>query len=798
MAFLKKYLKAPIALLVCLVLILQMAPDLRPAQAAGFWDTVKKIASRIALPNNINFTKEGKLEMASWGTVDLGFDGNPFDRMSLPLGGSPKQLIDPDTKMPAIANPEIPEECELRIKRPGDENDCSSEDLSDTQREACEEELIAHRSACTQFIRLQKAAAQEAWIAKKIYNNTNPYDECFFLKNCRSKCYLSYGELKYVITWLDIAQFLLPTSWITVVKKVMGVIAALDKIKTAYDSLKSLLTDGIKLVNGFFTAFNYLSNMFAALDNIGGTMSAAIGVAAVVGSGTIEGLNLKVPFNSMQYGAAAGTAAILAADSKGINSMTEMLKNFSDNLLRYSSAKSETNAYVLGIRRDLTALLEGDVAIQSKGAKHEQELAYFFEPNNEVKKNLDQIVLNFQGSFKQLSSLLDNAVAPGQLPEGPVTELAKGTGEQWTSFKEDVLDKNEAPVLDFKNWENESGGITSVYLSDTAFGDRNIRNKDDFCSVSGYNGSSDAGICMFNGDRVRPWEKAVCQPDELLLETNSELKRLTEPDYVKSVLKSALGAGCAAQDRYCMARLRDGNEWKQPWVDYWIELRRLTLGPDNGYTLQFAKPDQIQTEVLKTKMTTESGEIQLYGFLSPLSKLDDENGTGKQNKNNNISDYSKKGALSNTEEYIDYNYAALRFNSFIFSNGSFCDPEKVQNRTWLDNFTQIFKDTSALQANFNLIDPDQIEKMLIGEGTSILVCAKNPGACKLDYSVQEWREYWEKLALQLAEPGWVENTIDGLGMEDAHSEMIKKVLELTGGSSNSLLAYIAYIEKGTS
>ena len=304
--FLRKYLKAPVALLVCFVLILQMLPSPQPAQA-GFWDIVKKIISKIAEPPNVELTKEGKITYKEDLTLYEFKDENdnpynPFRNMRLQLGkgDSREPLINKDTGLPNIAQPQIPEECELRIKRPGDENDCSAQDLTESQREACEQEVMAHRAACTQFIRLQKAAAEEVYIAKKIFNATNPYDDCFFLANCSSKCYLSYGEIKYVITWLDIAQFLLPTSWITVIKKIMGVLAALNEIKNAYEALKGLLTDGIQLVNNFFETFHYLTNMFQALDNIGGTMSAAIGVAAVMGSaGEAAGL-YQIPGNALQ------------------------------------------------------------------------------------------------------------------------------------------------------------------------------------------------------------------------------------------------------------------------------------------------------------------------------------------------------------------------------------------------------------------------------------------------------------------------------------------------------------------
>ncbi|MEK9153621.1 MAG: hypothetical protein AAB723_03420, partial [Patescibacteria group bacterium] len=314
--FSKKYLKAPMALLVCLVLVLQMLPAPQPAQA-GFWDVIKKIVRGIGKPPNVTFTNDGRIKAGEWETDQLFGGQNPFSKISLGGGGLP--LIDSATGQPAgycwealscdtsqgqvarvksngknecciMGKPIIPEECELGIKYPGDDLCAASCDekrtpnLREACRELCNQEKIAHRQACTHFIRLQKAAADLAFLAKKIYNSTNPLDDCFFLKNCKSNCLLRYGEVKYVITWLDIAQFLLPTAWITVIKQVMGVIAALGKIKDAYMALSSLLTDGLKLISGFFETFSYLKTMFVALENIGGTMSAGIGVASVAAS----------------------------------------------------------------------------------------------------------------------------------------------------------------------------------------------------------------------------------------------------------------------------------------------------------------------------------------------------------------------------------------------------------------------------------------------------------------------------------------------------------------------------------
>ncbi|MCX6788984.1 MAG: hypothetical protein NTZ42_00005, partial [Candidatus Gribaldobacteria bacterium] len=309
-----------------------------------------------------------------------------------------------------IGKPLIPEECELSIKYPGDDVCSTACDekrtpiLRDACRESCNEEKIAHREACTHYIRLQKAAADITFLAKKIYNSTNPLDDCFFLKNCKSKCLLSYGEVKYTITWLDIAQFLLPTAWLTVIKQVMGVIAAIGQIGKAYMALSGLLTDGLTLISGFFDTFHYLTTMFTALQNIGGTMSASIGVASVAASALKETGILPIPGNAVQFGAVAGAATVLSADSKGVNAMQGMLKRFSDNLLNYSTAKSETNKLLLGMRQNLLDVMEGND--EAKGAKHEIELAFFFEPNNPVRKNLDNIVGNFQADFKSLALLL--------------------------------------------------------------------------------------------------------------------------------------------------------------------------------------------------------------------------------------------------------------------------------------------------------------------------------------------------------------------------------------------------------
>ena len=671
-----------------------------------------------------------------------------------------------------IGRPIIPEECELGIRYPGDDVCAASCDekrapiLREDCREKCNQEKLAHREACTHYIRLQKAAADIAFLAKKIYNSTNPLDDCFFLKNCKSKCLLSYGEVKYVITWLDIAQFLLPTAWITVIKQIMGVIAALGQIKQAYDALSSLLTDGLTLISGFFDTFHYLTTMFTALQNIGGTMSASIGVASVAASALDATGILSIPGNAAQFGAVAGAATVLAADSKGVNAMQGMLKRFSDNLLNYSTAKSETNKLLLGMRQNLLDVMEGND--ETKGAKHEIELAFFFEPNNPVRKNLDNMVGNFQTNFKSLASLLDSTIGPGQLPDG--SGVDKLTSGSWQEFQKN----NAEPVLDSKAWEDGNGG---VYLKDTAFGDKNIKNKDNFCK-NDYEGN-DKRICMFNGDRVIPWQSVVTCPDNnpnivygnlipKLAKPNDYqiIIDRTKPEYIKDMLDAALGVG--TKDNYLMKTLKD----KEPWRSFWQELDKIITGAN--YSLDELK-DSAKLDKLELDVISKEG----FSFLSPISALDNKDNDGH---------YKDDGKRNATQALVN-DYASARENSGLFP--VICDSSKVgAGVTWLDNFKDIFAESSGLQATLKLVDPIYIRDMLIGE-SSVMECAHKAGRCKLNFETKGWREYWEKMANGLAGEEWVNGIIndEDKKMFEKHQDIVAMCIE-----KNPILARLVALD----
>jgi len=525
-------------------------------------------------------------------------------------------------------------------------------------------------------------------------------------------------------------------------------------------------------------------------------MSASIGVASVAASALKETGILPIPVNALQFGAVAGAATVLAADSKGVNAMQGMLKRFSDNLLNYSTAKSETNKLLLGMRQSLSDVIEGNDKV--KGAKHEIELAFFFEPNNPVRKDLDNMVGNLQTNFKSLSSLLDSAIGPGQLPIGPISELNTGPivwtnppgppiPGSWQALKEDSLKRKEEPVLDFKSWEDGNGG---VYVSNTAFGDKYIRNKDSFCS-NDYE-ESDKRVCMFNGDRVKPWQNIVCPSSGALSGDAVELRDLTDPTKVKQVLKDTLGVG-SKLNAYSLERLRDGDEWQRTWAQYWLELGTNILGATDSRVKNLANEmsksenrnktlikldgdkdaDKVQRAILETKAVD-------YSYLWPLGKLDDENGFGRQNKDADIDNYAQTGALSNTETYLDGIYAPQRLQKAGFA--SVCAPAAVEQKTWLSNFKDIFTASSDLQANLKLVDPIYIRDMLIGEN-SVMDCAHKSGECKLDSDVKGWREYWETMAR-----GLMVDT-SGKDMKEKHEKAVTGCI-----SKNVSLAPIAHLD----
>lgn len=247
----QNYIKKPLAALLLLALLLPFLPSPKPVQAqTGILDWLQTKLAAIHIPQ-IGITKQGHLNIGSWCLIGRNcllntcFKSenpslnnspcvNPFDGLTLKWGGeevsSQVPLVNEDG-LPAIPQIEFLPQCELRIPPPESEETLTTE------------QKLAQRTACLYLTRLQKAASQQIYLAKKIFNNTDPFSECLFLRNCRSDCSLALGEFTFTVTILDIAALFLPGGAMAVVQKVMNIAKIINQIRTTWQIVRTLLND---------------------------------------------------------------------------------------------------------------------------------------------------------------------------------------------------------------------------------------------------------------------------------------------------------------------------------------------------------------------------------------------------------------------------------------------------------------------------------------------------------------------------------------------------------------------------
>jgi hypothetical protein len=269
------------------------------AQAFSLKDIFNKIFKQFTIPSEIKITEKGDIVLDGtlsheltlikciW-KADINEDGrkecvNPFSAFK--LGKSRVKLVDKYGR-PDIPRPVWPEDCELRI-------------ISSPEKELLtKEERRAFSRACSDFMRIQREAVKIAFEAKQIYNNTDPLSSCLFVRNCKTSCSLSFGRVVYTISALDIIiKLTQPLGWAGFIIKIVNVARKINKIYKIYESIKSLINSGIAFVNGIFKNFAYLSTLYSSLTNL-----------------------LHV---------------------QGVSGFGRLLAHYSDNLLKFSQAKSE-------------------------------------------------------------------------------------------------------------------------------------------------------------------------------------------------------------------------------------------------------------------------------------------------------------------------------------------------------------------------------------------------------------------------------------------------------------------------
>lgn len=350
MFFKKKCFKNTLCWIVILSLLLQSFP--LPVQA-NFIEVIKDVLKKFKLPDEIKLTKEGDVKLGDWTLIKcIGervnlTECNPFSDFKLGKRGEGQVELD-------IFQPEIPEICELRVP------------LGPEEELLTKEERLSLSRACSELRRIQRAAVNQTYFAKKIFNKTNPLSECLFVKNCQSVCNLRFGEITYTISILDIAEMFLPIGWVNTLRKVLSFIAKLNKIQAIFKQLNTVLRDGVRLLNDIFQEVAYLKTFYDSREKI------------------------------------------LAMVEEGTN-VAKLFEHYSNNLFNYTRAKSETQTLIRDAQSESIDLMND--------LKDKPGVAFLFgedDSSKDKRKELQTIIDNYLPQLETPNQLIlrlkDNGV----------------------------------------------------------------------------------------------------------------------------------------------------------------------------------------------------------------------------------------------------------------------------------------------------------------------------------------------------------------------------------------------------
>ncbi len=319
MFFKKKYFKNTLCWIVMVALLLQSFPLI--VQANFLKDLLKKLK----LPDEIKLDEKGDIMLGDWRLAKCTYKDKTGKCVNIfsdfELGQSQVSLLNEQGK-PDIIQPEIPEICELRVP------------LSPEEELLTKEERRSLSKACSDLRRIQRAAVNQVYFAKKIFNKTDPLSDCLFVKNCKSSCNLRFGEISYTISILDIAAMFLPIGWVNTLRKILSFLSKLNKIRAIFEQLKTLLTDGVKVLNDIFEQAAYLKTFYDSLKNI----------LSMVETGTSFG---------------------------------KLLKHYSDNLFKFTRAKSEAQSLIRDAQLETLYLIDD--------LKYEPGIAFLFKDDADSK-----------------------------------------------------------------------------------------------------------------------------------------------------------------------------------------------------------------------------------------------------------------------------------------------------------------------------------------------------------------------------------------------------------------------------
>lgn len=562
-----------------------------------------------------------------------------------------------------IPKPSLPEICELSIPLPGD-NKCEGFDNK------CESKILAKNKACIYLNRLQQSAAQEVYSAFKIFNATDPFTDCLFVRNCRTNCSLRIGELTFTVSLLDVAALFIPGGFLNVIQKILNIAKMINQAWEIYTTIKEALNSGVTFLNDLFKVMGSLSSMYASFTNLGlnwsdmliygvGSVAAQKGGAALQKIGVSEGGNigwLKATGgkalgagDGLLGGVAAVTVLNIDKVGQAVNGMQDMLGNFAQNNLKFAAAKS---AAIKANEK-----LKGSVDEIRTKFKAEPEFSFFFKTEGTVettetsikKKELNTILGDFQLFFRSVDEFMNDIAQTAKLKDGTnISSVQKGSDQ---SQEEKDLCSNlgadcpatakkvaceEGIIKEF----DEEGNYTGEWFPKTFNLDFSGDVTPSFHTenISGYNNAM--YFCNLNRVAIK---KGINNCEWLdLFKTATEKAgdwknffKLLDPDYIKKAIQEDLN--CYETSGDC-----DLDYNSKSWREYWEELGR-TMGTPENIMAQYDWAD-----LSTTLTTTEKSNVMavcsdalrdLYGQYSFAEIKDFIANKISPQKNTNLSDY---------------------------------------------------------------------------------------------------------------------------------------------------------------
>lgn len=871
--FKRKYVKIPIVSLVLCSLLLQFVPSITPARAWNPADMLKRIFSMIQVPSELELTDTGGFKfgndkvnylsrlnclfkkneytveverdnvMKTETRVDLKFCGcnsslkcgwrdrgcrndegnlenlmpdesedgmeeciNPFSTFRFGHHESQVELIDEKGYL-TIPSPKTPLKCQLKIPLPDEDDTMSTE------------EKLAERKACNYFRRVQQSAAQIAYTAKKIFNNTDPLSECFFLRNCKTSCSLRFGKVGYTITLLDIIRLFVgdATVVLNVVQKMVNVIKIFRKLVEIADKFKALLDQGTGIISELFDSVRNIYTLGTSLNNLGLKIS--------------DAFLFSIPKDII-------TGEDTLRVEKGYNGFVQLITDFAGNLEKYQSAKVEALALTDTTIADANSVMEEkNEKAEVLGFKNEPEIGFLFVKKNtsETKDNyqnklkLDNIIADYQTMFNPVSALIDRIALIGEDFDGQSFSLLReGTEDEWweksrDKYKEfcsspdgvwsDRTDSGEVCNI-FKYGEYIRGAIQqsrddlinlmAKWMKDDVSG-RSAPEKgtlfwvgDNLVTVQGFPFITET-LGLTTGDVVFDEEyfKEFCDTNACWHRDTEREKKptdrfcdiynftgdrvesetasysfalgsyLIDPDYIRGVVYESLGPS--------NFKLTYKDDF---WRVYWENLARYCIGSDDVDDIISGRTGLKSMKGKHLTMVSVCKNMTGWDQMKKIREMDYDyiEYVGGNKKAVNFS----KGTTSQIWDddagaWVDVSTAVVdvdKVESAIqkyenYTGTPFSLGEKTETTPWFETFKDTFRDINGIKAVFNLTVPNYIRNVVAEsldgfncktDDNSYVVFCEDLKMDTLNYTKAEWLRYWEDLGKAIL----TENAIKGI------------------------------------